>query len=318
MSKPDTRTASDATGSKSDATPAVRYCLNCEEELAGRFCANCGQDHRDARLSMRALFSHFIEGFTDFDPPIWRTVICLTIRPGVICRTYVEGKRKRLANPVKYFLITGALWVLVLSAFVDSATQGFERLSMMLGTNIEISQVEVGLIPKDASAIGGANVEASASVPVTADGEDESTPAAAGAQQVMKHIKDVSSRVPAYSNWLVALSVPFMALLLWVLFYRHRLRIAEHAVLCLYGFGHLFLFTSPLAVLGLMGTAIGSLVLSLIPIVYMAWAARDFYQVGWFNAIWKMVLIRVAQMLTVGILVILTVAIIVTWRMMTE
>lgn len=248
---------------------------------------------------MRRLLGHFVEDLCDFDAPVWRTIIGLTRRPGIVCREYVDGRRRQLANPVKYFLITGALWVLVLSTFVPDATEGFEKLSMMLGTNIRVTET------------ANSTSEAASSAASTSH-----APATAG-DRIISHINDISTRVPAYSNWFVALTVPFMALLLWVLFYRQQMRVAEHAVLCLYGFGHLFLVTTPLAMIGLMGTAIGSLVLSLLPVAYLAWAARHFYRVGWFSAIWKMVLLRFAQLMAASILVLITIAIIVTWRMLT-
>ena len=88
-------------------------CLNCGSEFNGRYCAFCGQPSKTGRLTVRTMLEGALKGLVDFDKPLYRTLIGLTVRPGSMISEYVEGKRTGYTNPVKYCLSISALLIVL-------------------------------------------------------------------------------------------------------------------------------------------------------------------------------------------------------------
>lgn len=88
-------------------------CLNCGSEFNSWYCASCGQSSKTGPLTARTMLEGALKGLIDFDQPLYRTLIGLTIRPGSVISEYVEGKRTGYANPVKYYLSISALLIVL-------------------------------------------------------------------------------------------------------------------------------------------------------------------------------------------------------------
>ncbi len=80
-------------------------------------------------------------------------------------------------------------------------------------------------------------------------------------------------------------ALPLQALLLWLLFWRHRLRWVEHFVLVLFAIGHTFLVQTLLNPLALLAGTTGAVVVSLVPIVWLGWTARGTMGSGWISSL---------------------------------
>ncbi|GAA4454216.1 DUF3667 domain-containing protein [Rurimicrobium arvi] len=75
------------------------HCLNCENELKGNFCENCGQRANTHRLSIVHFIAHdFLHGILHVDKGILFTLRGMLLRPGFTAREYIEGKRIRHFN----------------------------------------------------------------------------------------------------------------------------------------------------------------------------------------------------------------------------
>jgi hypothetical protein len=101
-------------------------CLNCGSEFHSHYCAFCGQSSKAGPLTVRAILEGALKGLIDFDKPLYRTLIGLTLRPGSMISDYVEGKRSGYANPVKYCLFTSALLIVLVQlrgSIVEVASQ---------------------------------------------------------------------------------------------------------------------------------------------------------------------------------------------------
>ena len=94
------------------AEAAPGACANCEAPLAGEFCARCGQRAWPGRFTLRAVLTRQVTGALDLDRGLLFTAVELFRRPGHMARDYVRGQTVSYANPVKYFLIVGALTTL--------------------------------------------------------------------------------------------------------------------------------------------------------------------------------------------------------------
>lgn len=74
-------------------------CLNCNKEISGKFCSNCGQAASTHRFSLSHFFQHdFIHGIFHLDKGFFYTIKELFTRPGHSIREYVQGKRVKHFN----------------------------------------------------------------------------------------------------------------------------------------------------------------------------------------------------------------------------
>lgn len=81
-----------------------KTCLNCGNEVQGRFCSNCGQENVEARHSFHYLFTHFLEDLLHYEGSFWKTVKTLLFRPGKLTVQYLKGKRVSYVAPVKLYI----------------------------------------------------------------------------------------------------------------------------------------------------------------------------------------------------------------------
>jgi hypothetical protein len=89
-------------------------CPTCNTSVATPFCAICGESPLQAReLTLRGLFGHIFEAFTNIDSRLVRSFRYLVGRPGVLTVAYLEGRRKPYLGPVRLFLITNVLFFAV-------------------------------------------------------------------------------------------------------------------------------------------------------------------------------------------------------------
>jgi len=82
-----------------------------------RFCPSCGQNKHVHPVT----FGHFLHDATHFfthaDKGIFPLLKNLAIRPGVVGREYLEGKRKKYMSPLNFLLIVLGLFVFTLTTF---------------------------------------------------------------------------------------------------------------------------------------------------------------------------------------------------------
>ena len=106
---PGTSRGTDATDRGNTVTTSrdTLICANCDEPLTGAFCEQ--KATRSRRLDGRLLFEDLIEKALNLESSLLRTVVGLTLRPGTVCREYVNGKRTLYTNPVTYLLLVAVL-----------------------------------------------------------------------------------------------------------------------------------------------------------------------------------------------------------------
>jgi hypothetical protein len=81
-------------------------CKNCNAPLSGLYCPSCGQ-HTDGnkRLNWSFVANDFVNNILNFERGFLGTYWALLIRPGVVVREYLGGKRKKYLSPPRYFAI---------------------------------------------------------------------------------------------------------------------------------------------------------------------------------------------------------------------
>lgn len=90
-------------------------CINCQQEVSGKFCSNCGQRSTVKRITFREGWNDFWSRVYGFDGMFPRTLRDLTLRPGKVATQYVAGNRVQYYGPVGYFFLMLTLNILAMS-----------------------------------------------------------------------------------------------------------------------------------------------------------------------------------------------------------
>ncbi|MGZ8362959.1 MAG: DUF3667 domain-containing protein [Caulobacteraceae bacterium] len=80
-------------------------CANCATPLQGPWCHACGQSGEDFHHSIWKLLIDGFESLFHADSRIWRTLPDLTLHPGRLTRSYLDGHRAPQVPPFRMFLI---------------------------------------------------------------------------------------------------------------------------------------------------------------------------------------------------------------------
>jgi hypothetical protein len=110
-----------------------KICLNCNSELHGRYCHQCGQENIEPKESVWGLISHFFYDITHFDGKFFGTTAKLITKPGFLPKEYMSGRRARYLHPIRMYVFSSAVFFLVFfSVFSVKMGPGIKDLDMQL------------------------------------------------------------------------------------------------------------------------------------------------------------------------------------------
>lgn len=256
-------------------------CSNCGTPLAGPFCSHCGQRDRDpATMSVRAGLAHWADQALSLDGRLWRTLWVLCRSPGRLSEEYVAGRRVRWLPPLRLFLLSAVVLVLV---------------GMLLGA----APVKVQ--------VGGE---------VRALSEEERAAALEGAGEEMPELQrrlllsdtaQLNRALLGHTSKAVVLLAPLFALCLR-LFYRRRLALyVPHLIFSLHVHSFAFLLGAGGAVvIALWGGQRGgpaAVLLGLVLFAYLWQAQRRFYGAGVMKAALVTVVLGFVEVTAILVLV---------------
>ncbi|MBO3100287.1 DUF3667 domain-containing protein [Gelidibacter pelagius] len=106
-------------------------CKNCEQNINGNFCSNCGQKSKVRRVDFKYLLEEIPNSIFQINRGFLFTLKELFIRPGHCIREFLEGKRKNHFKPLAFIIFTSTLYVishyfLGNQTFIDDAISGFK------------------------------------------------------------------------------------------------------------------------------------------------------------------------------------------------
>ncbi len=101
-------------------------CANCETQLQGPVCHNCGQLADEYHRPVRGLLGELVEGLLALDGRVARTIPNLLGRPGRITRDYLKGRRARYMPPFRLYIIASLIFFLLVPG-LDQASDGFSE-----------------------------------------------------------------------------------------------------------------------------------------------------------------------------------------------
>ena len=244
-----------------------KHCLNCDNEITAtqKFCSHCGQTTHVHRFTLTHFFHEVFHAFTHTGKGIFFLIKELFLRPGIVAKEYIAGKRKKYFNPFTFFLILAALYV----------------LSASFSSSINDNQKE---IPTTITQIK--NLEEKRQAMVIYDRAIKTK------QFFTKH-----------GNVAAMIAVPFFALYFWLIYYRRRYNYSENLVasLMFVSFANLAfsLMVFPLQAISkdTVWTAFIPLLGFLFQIIYLTVAYKGFLDLKGYLAMFKVILAVVIGLL---------------------
>ena len=131
-------------------------CQNCGHYVEEHYCTHCGQENVETRQPFHFLFTHFIEDFVHYDGSFWQTIKKLFLKPGVLTKEYLSGKRNSSVNPVKMYIFVSFVTFFIISIFPSHKTEyndtpnehvsieNTEKIQKALNATIDTLQNKVG------------------------------------------------------------------------------------------------------------------------------------------------------------------------------
>jgi len=126
---------------RSTGEPFGPVCLNCSTPVHGKFCSECGQEHRATKQSVWQLLGAFFSGLFNYDGRLVRSVRLLFTKPAGLTKAYTDGKRAHYVNPVQFYLFTSALYFLFANYFPVPDSDMNAKANA--NANVDLSQEEV-------------------------------------------------------------------------------------------------------------------------------------------------------------------------------
>ena len=162
--------------------PPAAHCLNCGNARPSSFCALCGQNDRSYVRGLATVGWEFCREAFEVDSRLLQTLKLLLFKPGSLTREFSRNRRARYMSPIRLYLFTSFLFVLVLSfAMPDS----FEEGLVGTGADPEESSPEGEVVP-------GVNLQVSGPTTLS-DAELRAMKAALGPAQSRK-LDDILGR----------------------------------------------------------------------------------------------------------------------------
>lgn len=119
-------------------------CRNCGASLAGRYCAQCGQQDRPLNPTLRTLASDAIQHGFDLDGALLRSVRLLFTRPGLLTTELLAGRRARYVSPFRLYLLFSVIALATTAFTADRAlvTQEGDVIEIGMGFRVFLSAAD--------------------------------------------------------------------------------------------------------------------------------------------------------------------------------
>ena len=89
-----------------------KLCKNCNSELVGLYCSECGQKNIE-NFTFTELVKDFFDNIFSLDSRLFQTLKFLIIRPGFLTNEYWSGKRITYLPPFRLYLLTSILFFFI-------------------------------------------------------------------------------------------------------------------------------------------------------------------------------------------------------------
>lgn len=97
-----------------------KNCLNCGHTVEDRFCTQCGQENLELKDTAIHLMLHYIQDLFHYDGKLWHTMKSLVTKPGLVAKEYMEGKRQRYLEPIRFYVFASTVFFLTFFLYVGN------------------------------------------------------------------------------------------------------------------------------------------------------------------------------------------------------
>lgn len=305
-----------------------KNCLNCGAQVAGRYCNQCGQENVEPKQSLWHLVVHFFNDFTHFDGKFFSTLRYLLFKPGFLSLEHMKGRRMAYLDPIRMYLFMSALAFLIFFSLVKIPSKEVLRERAKKTANVKKNKGVFGKISASIDKLVDKMPEDTTFTAATVaqyDSLQRALPPSERDNVINRHYSKRSLvfeekvekdsyavMLPAINMFLHAvpqmlfLSLPFFALLLYLVNIRHRREYyyTTHVVFTLHLYCVAF-FLMVLTVLAVMVFHIRAkvpLIALLLLFVYLLVAMKRFYHQGWIKTLIKFVLVNIFSLFIVMVL----------------
>ena len=95
-------------------------CKNCNSELVGVYCSECGQ--KDSQLlSIKEILKEFSDNVFSFDTRFFITLKYLITKPGLLTTEYWLGRRTKYLPPLRLYLVMSLMYFFI-SSIINPGT----------------------------------------------------------------------------------------------------------------------------------------------------------------------------------------------------
>lgn len=250
------------------------YCLNCGNRIDDfNYCYHCGQRNTDKRIPVKEFFHDFLKDYFTFDSKFFRSLFPLLSKPGHLTNEYTSGRRINFIFPLRLYLFTTFLFFFVVAVqtkidhnkiSVTSVKQKVSKDSLLMVFNellasqstkekkhiVTYLDSSFSIYPRKNEKNLDINITGfdSSSVLFSYFKEKEEYLESLGKEGENIFWKSVIEQIPK----VLFIMVPFFALILKLLYIRHKRYYVEHLVFSFHIHTFIFLFL-------------------LLPIIFLRW-----------------------------------------------
>ena len=251
------------------------HCLNCKHPLDAQthYCPSCGQKALPDHLTLKYFVQEFLNNYFSFDSKFFTTVKYLIIKPSLLSKEFIEGRRIRYINPIQLFIFTSFLYFLINSFMFlkEDIKQDLVRINDGNNNNIVSDSIDIQQLD---------------SLIIIKDGESTDTIEHSLTGEFLKKGNDFNKLDPATQNerisnnmsYAVFLLLPVFAFYLGFIFRKKEMHYLQNVIFSLHF--HSFYFVVGMVLLffdRLLTGDLDSFILNLSAVLYLAVASRRFY-----------------------------------------
>lgn len=232
------------------------FCPSCNSRFQGPFCYNCGEKRTCKKdYTISKYVTHAVDMFTHFDGKFFTSIKYLLFYPGKLTEENLAGRKVTLMKPVQLYIVINLVYFFLLK----QADVFLTYLKYQINNDQKMAQ----LAQSRATKLG---------------------------ISVAEYIERFDSALPTTSKTFIFIVIPFIALGVWLFYFRKSRMVVPHLIFSTHFFTFLLAFTLIYFELilrwfnpdelshnqRLTGILVGAFVL----IVYLHVALRRVYQQG--------------------------------------
>lgn len=115
-------------------------CLNCGRIVEEHFCPHCGQENIVVKEDALHMVAHAIADYFHFEHKFFGTIRPLLLKPGLLTKEYVAGKRVAFIHPIRLYIfisIVFFLFILSGSGIKNNVSSGKNKKSATTSKSIK-------------------------------------------------------------------------------------------------------------------------------------------------------------------------------------